>query len=157
MANGSKTRVFVSAFFCDRVLREQDEVLSAIRVADLFVAPVPESGAHRFVPRLETNLVVIFRSDAPVEFVAGIKSVDPRGTANATTMPIVMTGEPGLYVFTAVIEIFINGVLEGTHWYDISVDGALANRVPLRVKYVPVPTSAELRQTWGGTDEGTHR
>ena len=149
-----KHSIYVSAFFCDRLLREHDGILSAIRVVDLFLVPVPEQGATPFIPRLETNLVVIFRSESQAEFTATIRATDPQGTIQSSSSPVSLTGEPGIYVYTMSITIFINDVLEGTHWYDILVNGSLANRIPLHVKHVEVPLSRELRQTWKSPDEG---
>lgn len=145
--------IYASAFFCDRLLREYDGVLSAIRVIDLFSVMVPEPGASSFVPRLETNLLVIFRSESPAEFVATIRATDPRGIVQSSNAPVTLTGEPGTYVYTMAITLFINGVLEGTHWYDILVDGSLVNRIPLHVRHTKVPTARELRQTWKAPDE----
>lgn len=150
-----RTDVYVSAFFCDRLLREHDGILSAIRVVDLFVIPVPEQGATSFIPRLETNLVIIFRSKSQADFTATISATDPRGIVQSSSGLVSLTGEPDIYVYTMAIDIFITDVLEGTHWYDIFVNGSLANRIPLHVKHVKVPTSRELRQTWKSPDEGS--
>lgn len=148
--------VYVSAFFCDRVLREHDGILSAIRVVDLFSVPVPEAMAQPFTPRLETHLIIIFRSEAPAKVIATVRATDPKGRTQEHPFPIVLTGVPGMYVYTASIDLFINGVLEGTNWYDILVNGSLANRLPLHVKHVKIPTSQELRQTWQSPTTGFH-
>jgi hypothetical protein len=149
-----KPDVYVSAFFCDRVLQEHDGILSAIRVVDLFSVKIPEQGAGSFVPRLETNLLVIFRSESPAEFVATIRATDPRRKIQSSDIPVTLTGESGVYVFTMAVTLFINGVLEGTNWYDILVNGSLANRLPLVIRHEQVPIERELRQTWKSPDEG---
>jgi hypothetical protein len=138
--------IYVSAFFCDRLLTEADGVLSAIRLVDIFSAMVPEEGAKQFVPRLETNLVLIFRSDSQAEFTATIHMKDPRGTVKSSTIPVTLSGQSGVYVYTMYIVLVINGAIEGTNWFDISVNGSLANRLALVVRHQPVPTERQLRQ-----------
>jgi hypothetical protein len=154
MPEPSKPTIYVSAFFCDRVLREHDGILSAIRVVDLFSVPVPEEMARPFTPRLETNLIIIFRAEAPATLIVSIRATDPIGRSQEHRFPVALTGVPGMYVFTASIALFINGALEGTNWYDIAVDGSLSTRLPLHIKHVKIPTSQELKQTWKSPDEG---
>jgi hypothetical protein len=152
----ASARVYTSAFFCDRVLREHDGNISAIRVVDLFSVQVPEEMPRPFTPRLETHLVIIFRAEVPAKFVATIRATDPSGHPQESKFNIALTGMPGMYVYTAVIDLFINGVIEGTNWYDILVDGTLSNRLPLHVRHVKVPTSQELRQTWKSPGSDLH-
>jgi len=110
--------------------------------------------ARPFTPRLETHLVIIFRAAVAAEFVATIRTTDPSGRTQESKFPIALTGVPGMYVYTAVIDLFINGALEGTNWYDILIDGTLSNRLPLHIRHVKVPTSQELRQTWKSPETG---
>ena len=147
-------KVYTSAFFCDRLLREHDGNISAIRVVDLFSVQVPEEMARPFTPRLETHLVIIFRAEVEGEFVATIRATDPSGRTQESEFRIALSGVPGMYVYTAVIDLFINGALEGTNWYDILIDGRLLNRLPLHIRHVRVPASQELRQTWKSPEAG---
>jgi hypothetical protein len=150
------SKVYTSAFFCDRLLREHDGILSAIRVVDLFSVQIPEEMARPFTPRLETRLVIIFRAAIPAKFVATIRATDPSGRAQESKFNIALTGVAGMYVYTAAIDLFINGALEGTNWYDILIDGILSNRLPLHIRHVKVPTSQELKQTWKSPGTGLH-
>jgi hypothetical protein len=154
MPESGKPIVYVSAFFCDRVLREHDGILSAIRVVDVFTVSVPEEMAQPFTPRLETNLIIIFRAEVPVKLIVAIRATDPIGRTQEHKFPVALTGVPGMYVFTASIALFINGALEGTNWYDILIDGSLSTRLPLHIKHVKIPTSQELKQTWKSPVEG---
>jgi hypothetical protein len=82
---------------------------------DQFSVQVPEEMASAFTPRLETHLVVIFRAEVPLKFVATVRTTDPRWQTRESKFPVTLTGVPGIYVYTGAIDLFINGALEGTN------------------------------------------
>ncbi len=143
--------IYVSAFFCERVLREYDYVLSAIRIVDFYSVYVPDANAAPFTPRLETNLIVMFRSEAACQFNWAIRVTDPSGLTTEERFGVQKVSGGGAAA-TVVVTIMINGVLEGTNWYEILLDGALASRVPLTVKHEQVPTSQAPQPTWNTPD-----
>jgi hypothetical protein len=140
-------RLYVSAFFCERVLREQDGAITAIRMIDYFDVKVPDIGASQFVPRLEVHLVIIFRSIRAVRVPWIVRITDPNGSITEQHFPdIDIAG--GAIAATAVVNLFINGVLEGVHVYEIIVEGSsVACVVPLAIRHTKVPTSAPPQRT----------
>lgn len=142
-------RLYVSAFFCERVLREVDHTLTAVRIVDFFDVKIPDAGAVPFVPRLEVCLVIMFRSDFPISQLPwSVRITDPKGAVTETDFPDTEITTSAVAAI-ATINIFINGVLDGVHMYEVLVEGqTVACRVPITIKHTKVPTSAPPQRTW---------
>lgn len=129
------------AGFCERVLVEQDAVLSIIRLVDRFNVTTSTPGAPSELPEggvIAATLVVALKAD------------DARGRH-----PIVIRAQQpsGVYLddqsFDAIFEGEERGVnlilnlaipaIEGLHWFEIYVNSVMLTKVPLRVIYQRVP------------------
>lgn len=131
------------ATFCEKVLQEQDGVLSIIRAVDRIILSAPAAGAPAELP--EGGVV-------PATLVVCLKADDAHGRH-----PITVRGQQpsGVYLpdqtFDATFERDERGVnlvlnmglpaMEGLYWFDVLVNDALLTRVPLRVMYQRVPGS----------------
>jgi len=136
-----------AAFFCDKVLREQDGVLSTIRIVDRWNVNGPTEEMPTTI--LQTNLVILLK--------AGVY----RGNTQVTITPITPSNnhlQPVVFpvLFEDIDEKGAGVILpmafpaqeSGVYWFEITLGGqALQPRVitaiPMRVAYLqmvnPIP------------------
>ena len=123
------------AVFCEKVLREADNVLSVIRIIDRFnvFGPTPEmtqpqtlpftllisfkSGILRGKQRLEIRPISPTGVEMPrLSFTMLFEGDDERGNAVAAQMNFVVEQE-------------------GLYWFDVYLNETLVTRMPLRIAY----------------------
>lgn len=125
------------AAFCEKALREEDGVLSAIRIIDhiTHVTPKPDSP-----------------EDAPVAHLTaliGLKSGNVQGKRTVTFQPRPPSGnQVSPTQFVVVFEGEEKGVNvslqmryrtdeAGLHWFDVWVEDQLLTQMPLRITFQP--------------------
>ena len=122
------------AVFCEKVLREADNVLSVIRVIDRFnvVGATPEM-APTILP---FTILVSFKSG----FLRGkqmlaIKPKSPnRDDLPQMTFPVLFEGDDDRgNALIAQMNFVANQ--EGLYWFDVHLNEELVTRMPLRVAY----------------------
>lgn len=130
-----------AAFFCEKVLREADGVLSFIRVVDRWNVTGP---AEQMPPTIiQTNLVVMMKSGIHRgSSQITITPTSPSGRVmSPVTLPTIFEGDDDHG--SAVIAQFGFPVQEaGLYWFDVAVDSQPITKIPLRVAYLrvgPIP------------------
>lgn len=133
----------IACLFCEKVLREQDGVMSFIRVTDKWL--VPGSTEQMPLTVIQTNLAVLMKSGAfrgsaqiiltpytpskkqmpPIVIPVVFEADDDRGVAASSPLGFPVQ-EPGIY------------------WIDIEVNGQLISRASITVLYLrnQLPPSA---------------
>lgn len=134
------------AFFCERVIQEQDGVLSIVRIVDtmylhkvgkLAAAPVqPPAGFPPQGSQPGLQLVVMLKSgDYEGEGVLSLRGLKPSGeplTAQTSTeLPIALKG--GHYGANVVFTVGMPFEVGGIYWFELHFDGQLLTRMPLSV------------------------
>lgn len=131
---GEHFRPYVQvAAFCHAAIQEANGPLSIIRLIDRYMV----GGTTPDMPptRLDLTLVVILKAG----FMRGksevsIRPIMPSGkeqpTINAT---VLFEGEERGVQLIAQMGMLVQE--EGLYWFDVSVNGDLATRIPLRVIY----------------------
>lgn len=131
-----------AALICERILQEQDGVISAIRIIDRItrVANVPGDSAFE-------------QFQTPIAILICFKSGAARGRHNVTMQVEKPSGEQGpATVFPVQMEGEDRGVnlvlntmfepdQEGLYWFDVGFDDERVTRMPLRVVYQPLPAA----------------
>jgi len=125
------------AVFCEKVLRESDNVLSVIRVIDRFnvVGATPEMQPTI----LQFTVLVSFKSG----FLRGkqrltIRPIDPDKQEGAQMMfPMLFEGDEDRGNALIAGMNFV-AQKEGLYWFDIYLNEELVTRMPLRVAYQQV-------------------
>ena len=122
------------AVFCEKVLRETDNVLSVVRVIDRFnvAGATPEMQPSL----LQFTILISFKSG----FLRGkqpltIRPKDPDGNEMASmTFPMLFEGDEdrGNALMTPT-QFVVNK--EGLYWFDVYLNDELVTRMPLRVAY----------------------
>jgi uncharacterized protein DUF6941 len=126
-----------AALICERILQEQDGVLSAIRIIDRLIhqirAPTMPDTTPK-VPYQFTILIVMKSGTARGRHQISIRSEDPKGQVKPVfSTTVLFEGEDrgnNLVVQTAA-----EFEIEGVYWYDVLVDDRLFTRMPFRLVY----------------------
>jgi hypothetical protein len=129
-----------AALICERVLQEQDGVISVIRVIDRVTLHANAPGDSDFKT-----------FQYPVSVLVTLKSGAARGRGRVTMQlekpsgeqfpagefPVHMEGEErGVNI---VINTMFEPDQEGLYWFDVAFNGDRLTRIPLRVMYQPLP------------------
>lgn len=126
------------AVFCERVLREADNVLSLIRVIDRF--NVTGATAEMQPTVLPFTIVISFKSG----FLRGkqdirVRPKSPTGKdLPALDFPVLFEGDDDRGNVLAAQVNFI-ATEEGLYWFDVYLNDELITRMPLRVAYQRLP------------------
>jgi hypothetical protein len=130
-----------AALLCEKVLQEQDGVISVIRVVDRFIRPKPTA---QIAPQpIQVMLVLSFKAGGigTGNFRIKIRLFKPE-----THVPIAemensafFEGGPDLGA-NIVTPILMLADEEGLHWIEVLFEDRLVTRVPLRVIFATVPT-----------------
>ena len=129
-----------AAFFCEKVLIEQDGVKSAIRIIDrvthTVVGPNPPSEMEPW--KYAMSLFVRFKSGrARGTHTLGIHPVKPSGeTLPSRQMSILFEGEEDRGIDSIGV-ITMEFDQTGIYWFNISINDVVVTRIPFRVIYMP--------------------
>jgi hypothetical protein len=123
------------AIFCEKVLREADNVLSVIRVIDRFnvFGPTPEMKQPYTLP---FTILVSFKSGIlRGKQLLEIRPILPDGTEmQSFSFPMLFEGDDERGNAVIAPMSFIAEV-EGLYWFDVYLNGELVTRMPLRIAY----------------------
>jgi len=122
------------ALFCEKVLKEADNVVSIIRIIDRFTVP----GATPEMPPsvLTFTIVISFKSG----FMRGkqtiaIRPKSPTGAdLPAMEFPVLFEGDDDRGI-TMAFPIQWSPPEEGLYWWDVYLNQEMVTRMPLRVIY----------------------
>lgn len=135
------------AFFCEKVLREGDGVLSFIRVVDKWTV----TGAAESMPPtvIQTNIAVVFKSGIHRGSTqVKITPTSPSGKIlQSMIFPAIFEGDDDRGV-ALIATIGFPASEDGLFWFDVAVNDQVFTRMPLRVQYLrvhsqPSPTAAQ--------------
>ena len=128
------------AVVCERVLTEQDGVLSAIRLIDRIIFPLDEAGTLVMPQQPITLFIVLKAGAARGTFNLEIKREDPSGIeVPVLGAPVHFEGEErGANV---IVNTGFAPEQPGLYWYDVYFDGARITRMPLRAVFQPQVTT----------------
>jgi hypothetical protein len=135
-----------AAFACEKLLRETDNVLSAIRIVDLslvdFDQPMPE-GKRRAIQFAVFINFVGGRGEKEASFLV----FDPNGNLKGEPWSQVLSlsgREAEQYYFE--INVTLNVEIEGVYWLELRFGGEPLTRIPIHVERArPSPGSPEQR------------
>jgi hypothetical protein len=145
-----------AALFCERVVAEKDNVLTAVRIVDFLTIspPLEETQLAQLKainptipiqPGITLQLLLVLKSDGAVgERTLRMDTVYPSGKKEKGKENVVnFLGDEGGGV-NAQGPYLIKCSEEGLYWYDLKVNGKLLTRIPLRIAFAkPDPPSSE--------------
>lgn len=129
------------ATFCEKVLVEQDGVMSVIRMLDRVIVTIHAKGAPAELPEggtFHTTLAIALKADdARGRYPVTIRAQDPSGRF-LPDQSFDATFEREERGVNLVLNIGIP-VIEGLFWFDVLVNEQPLTRVPLRITYQRIP------------------
>src|SRR6266536_3431498 len=132
------TPYLTAALLCERILVEKDNVKSIIRIVDKITHTVEgPDPPHVMEPFTHTlSMLVAFRRGETVESrQLGVVIVGPTGNrTDIVGSPVNFEGEPGSGI-DVLGQFTMNIEQAGIYWFEISIDGQIITRIPLRVVY----------------------
>lgn len=143
----------VSAFLCEKTLREPDGVLSAIRIVDLFRVGVglppgvilPEG----VLPHIQAFGCVLIKSKpGRYEHIVQLKIENTVGEISDAGEPLtlLMANKPGMEDLPSGVaiqaEINIGVKRYGTCYFLVYIEGDEAARIPFTIQQLPSPENA---------------
>ncbi len=131
------------ALLCEKVLQEQDSVVSFIRVVDRIVSTSVGPDTPTQMPPVPVNLtlaVCLKSGAARGRNAIRVRLLAPTGlrTDTEVSVPVLFEGEDrGV---SAYLNVAFSATEEGVYWFEIGLDDPdlLLTRVPLRVLYQPL-------------------
>jgi hypothetical protein len=138
-----------AALLCERVLTEQDGVVSLIRIVDRLTQTVVGPGAPAEMPpvRVDWQLVLIFKSGAArgrSEVALQLEAPSGLKLGDRMVLPVFFEGEDRGVQLIAGLQLDLRE--EGLYWIDVLLDGSLVTRVPFRVIYQGITQSSSAPQ-----------
>jgi len=143
--------ISANALLCEKILHEQDKVLSAIRIIDVFyVTKPPEDAPKEVVSMIEPHCLAIFKTQPghQEKHLVEFKVLNTKGELKSLGDPVVAEfmarSEFGNDVpggANAAIQISIVVKNYGTYYICVYVDGEEVTRAPLTI--LPLPKTAE--------------
>jgi hypothetical protein len=136
----------LAALICEKVLNEQDGVLSAIRIIDRIqqtaVGPDAPEQMQPFVVDNLTLLITIKSDQARGRYGIKVRPEEPSGV-QLPPMEQAITIQPGPTGVNLIMPFVLAIQAEGVYWFDVFLTGPapqadrLLTRVPLEVIYSP--------------------
>ncbi|MGH2732190.1 MAG: DUF6941 family protein [Actinomycetota bacterium] len=132
------------AVICERVLQEQDGVLSIIRVIDRIIHSRSGPDVPTEMPPVEFNLTILVTlksGAARGRRTIKIRPETPAGVQlQENELPILFEGEER--GTNLIINVGLKAEYEGLYWFDVLLDdNTLLTRIPLRIIYQPQRTA----------------
>jgi len=127
------------AAFCDKVLQEQDGVISLIRVIDQINSTAKGPGAPKEMPPLDYQIFAVISlksGSARGKHTIAIKQESPAGLmiSPAFEQQVVLEGEERGH--NLVVNMQLKFDEEGLYWFHVLLDDELLTKMPLRVTYL---------------------
>lgn len=129
-----------AAFLCERVLQEKDNVQSFIRVVDRFAVAKLPAGAQlppgMTLPTIQAQLVVMLKAGdlTAGQYKINVTLVKPDKTEFPQEVEVFLNGSEDNGI-SLTVPLVLPNPDEGLHWFDISFEGHLLTRVPMRVLF----------------------
>jgi hypothetical protein len=138
-----------AALFCERILQEKDESLSAIRIADRITVDVV---AQADIPNgvaipIPTVLLLVFRKERGVEgrHHITVNGEDPKGLSVFTGQADVVIAEGEGKGANLILRFQFGAKVGGFYWFNVEADGQQMTRIPLEVVITRAGASALAR------------
>jgi hypothetical protein len=135
-----------TAFFCEKVLREADGVMSFIRVVDRVTITATGPDAPETMPKTPYNITAVIAlasGQSRGRHEIRIEPEEPSGLKKTPFLATVqMEGEDrGANV---IVNMLFTFEMEGLYWFHVYFDDTLLTKMPFRMMYARMST--EMRK-----------
>lgn len=132
--------LLAAAFTCERILRETDGVLTAVRLVDTFTVRRPPKLPPNLAPIVQCWILIYFKSgDTRGRYAVSLVMRSPSGQLSpiGDPMPIDLKGGP--QGVTLAIELTFGVKEMGLHWIDVLLDGERVTSMPITLQEGQAP------------------
>jgi hypothetical protein len=137
-----KPPIYTSAFICESAHTDTDGMVSAIRIGDIyktsgieFEFASPDGVRHigRVHPPINVVVVILFRSEVPIDFEMRFQGRLPDGSLLAGENKASLHLDAGVKGATLKIDLLIDPRNSGEIWFELYIDDELAIKMPFRI------------------------
>lgn len=137
-----------AALFCEKVLQEKDNVVSAIRIVDRLISSAVGVDAPERMPPIQWNItmfIALKSGFAKGSFNVRVTGTTPSGRPMpSASLPVLLEGDDrGANI---IGNMTINFQEEGLYWFDVYFEGRQLTRMPLRVVYQRMALGAQPQE-----------
>lgn len=132
------------AVLCEKVLREQDDVLSLIRIFGRMTTTATGPGAPESMPPSPISVAMVLGFAAGAARGRAAVRVDtyaPSGLRNSQSPSLSVLFESEDRGANVILDVQFVADQEGVYWFEVLVDERPMTRIPLRVVYQRVLTT----------------
>lgn len=133
------------AAFCEKVLQEKDNVVSAIRLVDRFIATAQSPDPPEKMPPFAVNVTALVSLKAGVargRYKVSLRGMKPSRLpmSPVVELPVHFDGGDNRGQ-NLIININFKAEEEGIYWFDVVFGDRVLTRMPLEILYQPIRTS----------------
>jgi hypothetical protein len=159
---GDQSRIFASAFLCEKVLSE-GRVHSAIRIVDTLTVQMgpeksPEGKKITTVANYELTLFVILKSEEPVGGDLWVSLESPNGKTGDPKGPFraEVPSPPSGSTLRVTVKLNAAQLPEGLYWFNVLFGETIIQRCPMKIikQKQPQPLALDSAQKSPGPTEG---
>lgn len=131
--NNRKLPLLAAAIICEKVLQEEGNVVTAIRIVDLINL---QGDSKEFIPGVVGfTILILFRSGEAIgKRTLELSCCSPSGET-VKSQKQVITFEGGSHGQTLILNINLSLSETGTYWFDVKIGQQVMTRIPLTVNY----------------------
>lgn len=137
MSNGTGGPYIQVAAICERALQEKDGVVSLVRLVDRFTMTIPGPATPDRTPASTISLTIAVMLKSGFFQGRGTLKVVPNTPSgqqmSELSMPVLLEGQD------RGVNVILNTQFvvkeEGLYWLDVSFEGQLLTRIPMRILY----------------------
>lgn len=126
-----------AAFICEQVLKDEQGVISAIRIVDKIIQTAEGADPPVDMPPANVTLkgfVLLKSGEARGRFVVTMRIENPAGIREDLG-DLSMQFQGGGHGNNLILDLQLGITMPGLHWIDVLLDGKLMTRIPLEVVY----------------------
>lgn len=130
------------AALCEKVLTEQDGVLSLIRIIDRLTHTAQGPGAPTDLPAFDYSVTVVLSlksGRAKGRHQLRIQRELPSGELDEKPFEATVHLEGGSQGTNVIVGLTTRYEHEGVYWFNVSFDDELLTRMPFEIRYAKLP------------------
>jgi len=136
-----------AALFCERVLQENDGVLTIVRVIDRFTVQVRGPQASDALPPVPigfTAVIILKTGSFEGKYKLTLTPVTPtKKELPAASVDLLLEGGEDRGV-NAILPVQMLANEEGVYWFEVKLAGQILTKIPLRLIYQTVSQSPPM-------------
>ena len=134
MDTKNKVPYVAAALFCETIIHEKDDVITIVRMVDIYQLEHPKDLPPGVQPMIQPSLLVALKSGELTgkgEVAVSVSKPSGGKPTEALTFPVLLKG--GGHGVNLISRLSIRVTEYGLYWFNVLWNGALITRIPLRI------------------------